>query len=122
MAASSAATEAATTPGQVLRLDRAQLLRGGQKLVTSPHEPGLREALQLMEFQGGAPADVTLWGAIPSSTELGTVLSPVMRAAVPALLEGVLSDLRRLGVEPRRREAPRDPDIWWERRAPTGPG
>jgi hydrogenase maturation protease len=107
-------------PGEVRRLDRAQLLRGGKRLVTSPHEPGLREALQLMEFQGGAPADVTLWGAIPACTTLGTALTPAVRGAVPALLEGVLSELRRLGVEPRRREVPSDPDIWWERAPALG--
>jgi len=103
-------------PGAVRRYDRASILKGGARTTVSPHEPGLREALLTMEFRGGGPTDVVLWGAIPESVELGTSLSPAVRGSVPAVLDGVLAELRRLGVEARRLEAPRDPDIWWERR------
>jgi hydrogenase maturation protease len=108
----------AGTPGEIRRYGRSEVLRGGNKVVTSPHEPGLRDALFLMEFRGGAPADLALWGAIPASTEMGTSLTPSVRAAVPRILEGVLEDLHRLGVEARRRDPLADPDIWWERSAP----
>ncbi len=101
--------------GDVKRYDRESILKGGSKTVMSPHEPGLRDALLAMQFTGDGPADVTLWGAIPGSVELGTELTPPLRAAVPALIEGVLGELRRLGVEARRRETPREADIWWER-------
>jgi hydrogenase maturation protease len=103
-------------PGDVRRYDRASIVKGGTRTTVSPHEPGLREALLTMDFRGGGPSDVVLWGAIPGSVELGTSLSPAVRASVAAVVEGVLSDLRRLGVEPRRLERPRDPNIWWERR------
>jgi len=102
-------------PGDVKRYDRASLLKGGTKTVMSPHEPGLRDALLAMEFQGGGPADVTLWGSIPESVELGTTLTRTVRGAVPAVIDGVLGELRRLGIEAHRLERPRDPDIWWER-------
>jgi len=102
-------------PGDVKRYPRAEILRGAPRLAMSPHEPGLRDALLTMEFQGSTPADVTLWGAIPESVELGPGLTAVGKGAVPALLDGVLAELRRLGVEPRRRPEPRDPDLWWER-------
>ena len=102
-------------PGDVKRYDRESILKGGAKTVTSPHEPGLREALLAMEFRGIGPAEVILWGAIPENLELGTELSATVRAAVAPILAGVLEDLRRLGVEARRLETPRDPDIWWER-------
>jgi hydrogenase maturation protease len=102
-------------PGDVKRYERAEIMRGAPKLAMSPHEPGLRDALLTMEFQGSTPGDVTLWGAIPESVELGTGLTAVGRGAVPALVEGVLAELRRLGAEPRRRAEPRDPDLWWER-------
>ena len=59
-----------------------------------------------------------LWGAIPESLELGTSLTGTVRGSVPTLLDGVLADLRRLGVESRRLETPRDADIWWERQVP----
>jgi hydrogenase maturation protease len=99
----------------VKRYDRAEILKGGTKTVMSPHEPGLREALLAMDFQGGGPSDVTLWGAIPESIELGTTLTPTMRRSVPEIVDGVLAELRRLGVDARKLETPRDPDIWWER-------
>ena len=105
-------------PGDVKRYDRESILKGGTKTVMSPHEPGLREALLAMEFRGIGPAQVILWGAIPENLELGTELSPTLRSAVPAILAGVLGDLRKLGVEARRLETPRDADIWWERQAP----
>ena len=103
------------SPGDVKRYDRAGIVKGGAKTVVSPHEPGLREALLTMELQGGGPADVTLWGAIPESIEMGTSLTDTVRATVPRIIDGILGDLRRLGVEARKLESPRDPGIWWER-------
>ena len=102
-------------PGEVKRYDRASILKGGTKTAMSPHEPGLREALLAMDFRGGGPAEVILWGAIPESTELGTELTATVRRSVPAILDGILGDLRRLGIESRRLETPRPSDIWWER-------
>jgi hydrogenase maturation protease len=102
-------------PGDVKRYDRAGIVKGGAKTVMSPHEPGLRDALLTMDLQGGGPADVTLWGTIPESIEMGTSLTDAVRGSVPKIIEGVLGELRRLGVEVRKLETPRDPDIWWER-------
>lgn len=112
------AVRAPGAPGDVMRYERAEILEGGTRTSMSPHEPGLREALLAMEFRGSGPSDVLLWGAIPGSIELGTALTPAIRGSVPAIVAGVLEDLRRLGIESRRLEVPRDPDIWWERQAP----
>ena len=106
------------SPGEVKRYDRAEILKGATGTVMSPHEPGLREALLSLDFRGGGPSDVVLWGAIPESVELGTRLTGTVRRAVPSLLDGVLGDLRRLGIGSRRLETPRDADIWWERQVP----
>jgi hydrogenase maturation protease len=107
----------AGAPGEVRRYERADILRGGTRTAMSPHEPGLREALLAMEFRGGGPVDVTLWGVIPEDLELGTRLSATVRESVPRVVEGVVAELARLGVGARRLAAPRDPDIWWERGA-----
>lgn len=104
-------------PGEVKCYDRDEILRGGSRTVMSPHEPGLRDALLALEFHARGPRDVTLWGAIPESTELGTLLTDTVRRSVPAVVDGVLSELRRLGIGVRRLATPRDPDIWWERPA-----
>ena len=106
------------SPGEVKRYDRAEILKGATGTVMSPHEPGLREALLSLDFRGGGPSDVVLWGAIPESIGLGTTLTGPVRRSVPALLDGVLGDLRRLGIGSRRLETPRDADIWWERQVP----
>lgn len=107
----------AGAPGDVRRYDRENLLQASTRAAMSPHEPGLREALLSLQFRGGGPSDVCLWGAIPENLELGTELSGPVRGAVPRLVEGVLAELRRLGIGARPVAAPRDPDIWWERRA-----
>jgi hydrogenase maturation protease len=105
-------------PGDVKRYDRAEILKGGPKAAMSPHEPGLREALLALDFRGGGPTEVVLWGVIPENLELGTELSGTVRATVPRVLDGVLEDLRRLGIGSRRLDVPRDADIWWERQVP----
>jgi len=104
-------------PGDVKRYPREDVIEGAPRLAMSPHEPGLRDALLTMEFEGSTPGDVTLWGAIPESVELGPGLTPACRAAIPALVDGVVAELRRLGAPPRRRDPPLKPDLWWERRA-----
>ncbi|HVP66742.1 MAG TPA: hydrogenase maturation protease [Anaeromyxobacteraceae bacterium] len=109
------AVNAKGAPGELRRYDRAEILRGAPRLAMSPHEPGVREALLTLDFRGGGPGDVTLLGAIPASVEQATALTPAVRAAVPALVEAVVAELRRLGLEPRPRAVPLAPDIWWER-------
>ena len=52
---------------------------------------------------------------IPHATQQNTAMHASVREAVPAVLTAVLDELRRLGHGPTRRDAPLDPDIWWER-------
>jgi len=109
------AVSAKGPPGELRRYERTEILHAAPRLAMSPHEPGVREALLTMEFQGGGPREIVLLGAIPGDLELGTSLSPAVKAALPALLDGVVAELRRLGIEPCRRSEPLRPDIWWER-------
>jgi hydrogenase maturation protease len=81
----------------------------------SPHDPDLPQALLTAELAGEAPEEVVLVGVLPERVEAGTELSPALRAAVPEIERAVLDELARLGVEARRREAPLDAEIWWER-------
>lgn len=101
-------------PGEIRVLDKATLLSRNPILPMSPHEPGLREALFAMAFEGTAPAAVTLVGVIPERVELEVGLSPAVRAAVPLALEEVLRQLARLGVEAAPRSPAGVPDLWWE--------
>ncbi len=101
-------------PGELRLLDKAQLLSKSPLLPASPHEPGLREALFALEFRGGAPSEVRLVGVIPASVEMEVGLSPPVRAAIPAALDAVVSQLAALGVPATPRATPRAPDLWWE--------
>jgi hydrogenase maturation protease len=101
-------------PGEIRVLDKAALLARRPMLPISPHEPGLREALFALEFQGSAPAEVRLVGVVPGEIAMGVGLSAPVRAAVPEALAEVLRQLGRLGVDPRPRHPPGEPDLWWE--------
>lgn len=82
---------------------------------TSPHDPDLRRALLTAELAGRAPAEVLVVGVVPGRVELGTGLTPEVRAALSAVEAVVIAELRRLGAEPVRRSRPEAPRIWWER-------
>jgi hydrogenase maturation protease len=105
-------------PGEVRVLDKAQLLARDPLLPTSPHEPGLREALFTLEFHGGGPRAVQLVGVVPEDSEtLQVGLSGPVRAAIPAAVGEVLRQLATFGVVPAARVPPAEPDLWWERLA-----
>lgn len=105
-------------PGEIRVLDKPALLARRPLLPMSPHEPGLREALFAMEFEGTAPPDVRLVGVVPARIEMGLGLSPPVGAAVAGAVAEVLRQLASLGVEPRPRVPAARPDLWWE--APAG--
>jgi hydrogenase maturation protease len=87
---------------------------------TSPHDPGVKEALLALEFAGGGPQQVTLVGVIPAHVDHGSRLSDAVRGAVPEAADAVVAELSRLGVAARRRPEPGEPDLWWERENGAG--
>jgi hydrogenase maturation protease len=93
---------------------RDDLLKHAPQTRLSPHDPGVKEALQTAEFAGRAPGEVLLVGVVPADTVMGVRLSPALRAAVPYAVAEVLRELERLGSPALPRRAPRAPDIWWE--------
>jgi hydrogenase maturation protease len=102
-------------PGEVRVYDKAALLSKAPVRATSPHEPGVREALLNADFIGVCPEVVRLVGVIPESTATGIGLSGAVRAAMPAAVEKVVEELRALGVPATRRDPPGKPDLWWEK-------
>ena len=120
------AVRARGTPGEVRLYDRTALLEKRPILAVSPHEPGVREALLNAEFMGVTPGVVRLVGIVPRATEtaigslagnVSSSASPEVRAALPAAVEAVARELAALGVALVERVPPREPDLWWERRA-----
>lgn len=110
------AVRAKGPPGELRTYDKAGLLQKKPILAVSPHEPGVREALLNADFMGVTPPVVRLVGVIPSETGTGIGLSPEVRAAVPGAVEAVVRELAALGVALGARPAPREPDLWWEKR------
>ncbi len=102
-------------PGELRFYRRDDVMRMPTAPRLSPHDPDLRQALLTAELAGRAPAEVLVVGVVPARVELGTELSPEVRAALPAIGSAVRAELGRLGTPAVRRAVPREPRIWWER-------
>jgi hydrogenase maturation protease len=101
-------------PGTLKTYDRTQLLATPPPDRTSPHQPGLREALMACELTDTSPDNILVVGVVPESIETGTGLTSTVRAAVAPAVATVIEALERLGVAATPRAEPVDPDIWWE--------
>lgn len=101
-------------PGELRLYDKAAILRHAPQPRLSPHDPGVKEVLLMLDFAQRGPADVLLVGAIPQACPTEPGLSDAVRAAVAPAVDAVLRALRDRGVEPVRRalEGPVVP--WWE--------
>jgi hydrogenase maturation protease len=101
-------------PGTLRLLRDREIVANPPPSRMSPHEPGLREALMATEFADKSPDEILLIGVVPESTGQGTRLTEAVRAAVPKVVDVVVAELERKGLNPVRRDPPADPDIWWE--------
>ncbi len=110
------ALKAKGAPGEVRTYRRDQLVEGALAVVTSPHEPTLREALMRLKLLGRIPESVLLVGAIPQRVETGPGLSFAVESAIPVIEQHVLRELARLGAKVAPRAMPSQPDFWWEAR------
>lgn len=106
--------KSAGAPGGVRLYRRDAILAQPILPRLNPHQPGLSETLLLLELLGEAPAEVLLVGVVPERVEMGTALSPAVRAAVPEALAEVVWELERLGHAVAPHPHPRPADIWWE--------
>ena len=103
--------------GEVHQYRRDDILRRAPGPRISPHDPGLKEALLMLDFAGGGPREVLLVGVIPESTEGEIGLTPAVRAALPAVESAVLVELDRIGLAATPADPPRHVDTWWEQGA-----
>jgi len=87
------AVDMEAAPGTVFRID-------GPDLRTLPgtgsvHELALADILNALRILGKEPQEAVLLGVQPSTTALGTGLSPAVQQALPALLEAVSIEFSR---------------------------
>ncbi|MCM8596864.1 HyaD/HybD family hydrogenase maturation endopeptidase [Accumulibacter sp.] len=68
----------------------------------SPHQIGMSDVLATLELLGRSPKSTVIIGLEPRSLALGTTLSREIEAAMPKLLDLVIAELIRLGVDVSR--------------------
>jgi hydrogenase maturation protease len=101
--------------GTVKTYRREEILRHPPAQRITPHDPGLKETLLVLELQGETPPEVLVVGVIPESVDYGVGLTEAVRGAVPGAITKIVEELERLGHPARERDPPLEPDIWWER-------
>lgn len=69
----------------------------------SPHQLGLSDLLASLKLQEEGPQTVTVIGCVPLALGTGLMLSPEIEAKIPEMVELIIAELRRHGVEPTRK-------------------
>jgi len=107
------ATSGSEPPGTLRVFRREDIIRHPPPARMSPHDPGLKESLQLVELEQGRALDICLVGVVVERTDHGTGLSEAVKDAVPAAVEAVLTELHRLGVRPAPKADAVSVEPWW---------
>ena len=91
-------------PGTVVRITDEEV-PSFLSLKVSPHQMGLSDILSAARLRGLSPRELVLWGVQPGVIDTTLDLSLPVAAQVEVLVDGVLADLGRWGIKPRRRES-----------------
>lgn len=89
-------------PGTVARLEGEEI-PARLSLQHSPHQMGLSDLLAAARLRGRYPSESVLWGIQPASLGVGMELSPAVAAQMETLVQNVLAELQRWGIQPTRR-------------------
>jgi hydrogenase maturation protease len=96
------ALEMGAEPGAIARLEGDEVPAFlGVKI--SPHQMGLADLLAAARLRNLYPGELVLWGVQPGVMNTGLELSYPVAAQVEVLVDRVLSELSRWGIEPTRR-------------------
>lgn len=85
-------------PGALLRLEGDEVPTF-LSLKISPHQIGIPDMLLAAKLRDLYPRHVVLWGVQPGLLDVGLDLSPPVAARVDELVEKVVDELRRWGIE-----------------------
>ena len=87
-------------PGRLIRLE-GDAIPSHVTFKVSPHQAGLQDLLATARLQGCLPPTVVVWGMQPVSFhEWGVALTEIVEARLPVLLNAVLDELRKWGINP----------------------
>lgn len=100
------AVTAGYAAGTVSLLDRDALLGSTLSPRVSPHDPGVQQALQIVELCEGRRIDASVLGVEPQDLSLGTPLSACVEARIPELHEAIRQWLAARGAAPHRPSEP----------------
>ncbi len=97
------AVQARKAPGTLVRMagDEIPVFLDVSKV--SPHQEGLQDLLAVATLKGYLPDEVVFWGAQIEALGVGLELSSAVAAQVDALIEKVLAELARWGVNAQRK-------------------
>ena len=107
------------TPGKIVLYRKADIIRETPAQRLDPHSPALSECLMAAEMLGASPEHVLLVGVLGKSYKPGRPLSEDVRQSVGKVMEAILDELERLGVDFQNRMTPNDPGIWWSESLPV---
>ncbi len=95
------AVETGQAPGTCVRLFGDEIPVALETKI-SPHQMGLKDLLSVAMLMGHAPREMVLVGVQPGSIEMGTELTCEVEAKVKNMIDNVLDELRKWGVQPDR--------------------
>ncbi len=97
------AVQARKAPGTLVRMagDEIPIFLDASKV--SPHQEGLQDLLAVAVLKGYLPDEVVFWGAQIEALGVGLELSSAVAAQVDALVDKVLAELARWGVDAQRK-------------------
>ncbi len=83
-------------PGTLVRLE-GEAVAAAVAHRLSAHQVGVGDLMHAFRLLTDAPRPVVLLGVVPAETGLGLGRTPAVDAAIPALIDGVVDELRRWG-------------------------
>lgn len=92
-------------PGTPVRLTGADVAPAVYERL-SPHQVGVANLLAGATLCEQYPSEVVIVGVVPEMTDLKLGCTPAVSAELDTLVERVVAELRRLGVDPHRRREP----------------
>lgn len=93
------AVETGHGPGTCVRLAGEEIPLVLENRI-SPHQMGIRDLLGVARLIGSLPQEIVLIGVQPGNIEMGTELTPDVKAKVDVMLSNTLKELEIWGVRP----------------------